>query len=375
MAKKRVWDDSSSYNHKYIVDISGQMPTILLEMDPSDGMKVKKLYMYANGEILMQHNGNHTAEKYFYLHDRLGSVRMLIDNTGAVKNNYAYKPFGELLTAETAETTENPFKFTGQYYDAEIGQYYLRARQYDPALFRFTSRDPVFGQFKEPITLHKYLYCLNEPVNRVDPLGLDYFDFGFTYTPVGLVQGAAAGSLGGPLGFALGVAEGGFGFTGGLMWEAGLSHKPARVASTHPYFGFSWSASPMPSVTSTLTYSSQGIPTKEEGTTGWQVAATFSWGRAAYQTGMDLDTGKRFEEKGISVGTTAVGVPLSVSMFYAFGDFTYDTDDDLDRAVMLGEMLNDKPSFLGLQQTYLLMGGWLDETTTSRFRNAAEYQR
>jgi hypothetical protein len=36
---------------------------------------------------------------------------------------------------------------------------------------RFTSRDPVKGKQKEPLTLHKYLYCLNDPINRVDLSG------------------------------------------------------------------------------------------------------------------------------------------------------------------------------------------------------------
>lgn len=61
--------------------------------------------------------------------------------------------------------------FTGQYYDSEIDQYYLRARQYDPLLARFTARDPVLGKFKEPLTLHTYLYCLNDPVNCSDASG------------------------------------------------------------------------------------------------------------------------------------------------------------------------------------------------------------
>jgi RHS repeat-associated protein len=150
---------------------AGELPVILLALDADRGNLILKSYIYANGEILMQYNGNHTADKYFYLHDRLCSVREVIDANGTVKNHYTYKPFGEILTAETAE---NPFKFTGQYYDSEIGQYYLRARQYDPQLMRFTARDPVLGQFEEPITLHKYLYCGNEPVNRIDPVGLWY---------------------------------------------------------------------------------------------------------------------------------------------------------------------------------------------------------
>ena len=61
--------------------------------------------------------------------------------------------------------------FTGQFYDSEIDEYYLRARQYDPYIGRFTSRDPVKGYFREPMTLHAYLYCLNDPVNRTDPTG------------------------------------------------------------------------------------------------------------------------------------------------------------------------------------------------------------
>jgi RHS repeat-associated protein len=129
--------------------------------------------MYANGEILMQHNGNHTADRYFYLHDRLGSVREIINTDGAVVRNYTYGPFGQTIEESSNEpqATSNCFMFTGQWFDPEIGQYYLRARQYDPQLMRFTAYDPVFGQFEEPMTLHKYLYCGNDPVNKVDLTG------------------------------------------------------------------------------------------------------------------------------------------------------------------------------------------------------------
>ena len=42
---------------------------------------------------------------------------------------------------------------------------------YDTQTRRFTSRDPVTGKFKEPLSLHKYLYCLNDPVSKIDPKG------------------------------------------------------------------------------------------------------------------------------------------------------------------------------------------------------------
>jgi len=152
---------------------------ILIELD---GSTVEKAYIYANGQIIAQHDGAPaTDNKYFYLHDRLGSVRQIInyaDSQVNVKNRYTYKPFGELFEKpgedETEETVTNSFKFTGQYYDCEIGQYYLRARQYDPYLARFTARDPFLGKYDDPLSLHNYLYCQNEPINRLDRLGLWY---------------------------------------------------------------------------------------------------------------------------------------------------------------------------------------------------------
>jgi RHS repeat-associated protein len=153
-----------------------------MELNGSGG--IERTYIHANGRILARHAGDHTADRYFYLHDRLGSVRLLIDTSANVKNHYIYKPFGELhtYTADYEETITNPFKFTGQYFDSDIDQYYLRARQYDPHLAHFTSRDPIFGKFEQPLSLHKYLYCENEPVNRTDRIGLLY---DLLYVPAG----------------------------------------------------------------------------------------------------------------------------------------------------------------------------------------------
>jgi RHS repeat-associated protein len=133
---------------KYIVDISGGLPTILMEIDDSNGAITNKYY-YANAQILKQDNSNGS---YYYIHDRLGSVRLIVDDTGTVQNSYTYSPFGEMFPTECNETVYNPFKFAGQWFDPEIGQYYLRARMYDPVLMRFTGRDPVKGRFQNPMT-------------------------------------------------------------------------------------------------------------------------------------------------------------------------------------------------------------------------------
>ena len=143
-------DSSISGSRKYIVDVVGDLPVILMELNGSGN--ILKTYIYGNSQILAQHDGSYSANRYFYLHDRLGSVRMIIDASANVVNYYTYNPFGEIFATDSGETITNPFKFTGQYYDSEIDLYYLRARNYHPHIYRFTSRDPVFGQFDNPLS-------------------------------------------------------------------------------------------------------------------------------------------------------------------------------------------------------------------------------
>ena len=148
----RIYRSVGTSQRQYIVDIVGKLPVILCEIDPDD-CSLKNRYYYANSQILAQDvvssvdpndpNNLDTTEfgRYYYLHDRLGSVRMVIDPNicitdpnAAVVNTYTYQPFGEVFAAEVTENTENSFMFTGQWYDPEIAQYYLRARQYDPGI-------------------------------------------------------------------------------------------------------------------------------------------------------------------------------------------------------------------------------------------------
>jgi len=176
--RKQSIDGADQIKRKYIVDIVGDLPTTLMEIDPNIGVIVTT-YIYANGQVLCRHDGDYSAPLYFYIHDRLGSVRQIINTSGSVVRYYTYEPFGEVL--EEDGTLTNYMMFTGQYFDTEIDQYYLRARQYDPHISRFTARDPVYGKFEEPLTLHKYLYCLNDSVNRIDPSGEFAVTRGFTF--------------------------------------------------------------------------------------------------------------------------------------------------------------------------------------------------
>ncbi len=63
-------------------------------------------------------------------------------------------------------------------FDAETGLVHMGARDYDPDSGRFLQEDPV--GIGSPISqydsqrMNLYTYVANNPINRIDPLGLDY---------------------------------------------------------------------------------------------------------------------------------------------------------------------------------------------------------
>jgi RHS repeat-associated protein len=120
----------------------------------------------------------------YYHHDQLGSTRAVTNSAGTVVATYTYDPYGK-LTATTGSIT-NPFRYAGQYTDTETGYQYLRARYYDPGTGSFLTRDPLEVQTREA-----YGYVGGNPLNRVDPTGLSWYDpRDWDQTVVRGVQGA-----------------------------------------------------------------------------------------------------------------------------------------------------------------------------------------
>ena len=81
-----------------------------------------------------------------------------------VLNHYEYDAFGNTVSCE--EQVHNRFRYTGEQYDPLTGQYYLRARYYNPVIARFTQEDTYYGD-----GLNLYTYCQNNPVLYHDPTG------------------------------------------------------------------------------------------------------------------------------------------------------------------------------------------------------------
>jgi RHS repeat-associated protein len=105
----------------------------------------------------------------FYITERPGHISGLVRKNGTVSHGYNYEAFGQSSAYTNGDPVFfNPLRFAGQYFDAETGMYYMRARYYDPGLMRFVSEDPIGVAGG----INTYEYAWGDPVNRRDPSGL-----------------------------------------------------------------------------------------------------------------------------------------------------------------------------------------------------------
>ncbi len=133
---------------------------------------VPSLMVTADGDVLR------------VLADQLGSVRRIVhvasysggigdeggvltEGTGETWFEARYSPFG-VIEEETARAGfDQPFRFAGGHWDAETQLIRFGARDYDPEVGRWTSKDPI--RFDGGVNL--YAYANNAPHMYVDPNG------------------------------------------------------------------------------------------------------------------------------------------------------------------------------------------------------------
>jgi RHS repeat-associated protein len=102
----------------------------------------------------------------FWALDHLFTPRDSVDSNGVLRSRLEFDPWGR-RTVQVGEEAEH-VGFTGHYGHALSGLALALHRGYDADLARWISSDPI-GDIDGP---NRYLYVLNNPINRVDPLGL-----------------------------------------------------------------------------------------------------------------------------------------------------------------------------------------------------------
>ncbi|MBC2711714.1 MAG: PKD domain-containing protein [Desulfosarcina sp.] len=124
-------------------------------------------YMFGDEIDALFARSRPTGETNWYLADKLGTIRDLVDGDGTLLNHVDYDSFGG-VRAQTDAGHGDRFLFTGREYESETGLYYYRGRYYDHWLGRFISEDPTGFEGGD---FNLYRYVNNSPLNGTDPTG------------------------------------------------------------------------------------------------------------------------------------------------------------------------------------------------------------
>jgi uncharacterized protein RhaS with RHS repeats len=108
-----------------LVDTSGGLSQVVAETDDSGNLAA----YYVRGDdllgVLRPDGGGDFTARYYHA-DGIGSIRALTDEAGNITDSYTHTAFGELL--EHIGADPQPYAFTGEPLDPNIGWQYHRAR-------------------------------------------------------------------------------------------------------------------------------------------------------------------------------------------------------------------------------------------------------
>ena len=120
-------------------------------------------------------HGSSGTTNYYYLKDLSNTVLALANSSGSIVESYNYDAYGNVTIKNSGGNVistsayGNRFLFQGREYDYTTQLYNFRARWYDPETGRWLSNDPIGISGG----LNLYAFCGNDPVNYMDPMGLD----------------------------------------------------------------------------------------------------------------------------------------------------------------------------------------------------------
>jgi RHS repeat-associated protein len=157
---------NSSLQSRFIYD---EQNRLIAELNSSGNLVSHFVYgQYSHTPDYMIKSGT----KYKMIHDHVGSiVRVVNSSTGSVASSITYDEFGNITTSSSLSF--QPFGFAGGIRDDVTGFVRFGARDYDPLTGRWTSKDPILFEGGDT---NLYGYVLQDPVNGIDPSGLNELD-------------------------------------------------------------------------------------------------------------------------------------------------------------------------------------------------------
>jgi RHS repeat-associated protein len=119
---------------------------------------------------------NNSYDINYFITDHLGSTRVIVNANGEIKEQKDFYPFGKEHENPDLMTSTNRWTFSGKEKQIVGGVNFLdfSNRMYDDFTCRWTTPDPL--QEQRP-WISSYVFCSNNPIGRIDPMGLSDFDW------------------------------------------------------------------------------------------------------------------------------------------------------------------------------------------------------
>jgi len=145
------------------------------------GSSLERENIYRGGGLLAIYEAGSSALRYV-LQGLQGSARAMLNSSGAVIARHDYLPFGEEIAAGIGlrttgqgfgATDTNRQKYALTERDDTSGLDHTWWRKYENRSGRWTSPDALRGSIGDPQSFNAYTYAANDPVDFVDPTGLD----------------------------------------------------------------------------------------------------------------------------------------------------------------------------------------------------------
>ena len=144
---------------------------LLAVYDGTDNLLMR--FEYADGRMPVAMTKDGTT--YYLTYDQVGSLRLVADADGNVVKRIDYDSFGNIIS-DTDPSFEVPFGFAGGLHDRDTGLVRFGFRDFDTDIGRWTAKDPILFAGGDT---DLFGYCLNDPVNQVDPSGEGWIGIAF----------------------------------------------------------------------------------------------------------------------------------------------------------------------------------------------------
>jgi len=162
-------NSSTSVTWNYIHDVNGQT---IMRIKNEGSTVAKVIHNLFGNDIIGTNSVTSTSEeRNYFLKDHLGSVKVIVSESGNVKSYTDYDPFGLQLENRYATDNTERYKFTSKERDAETGyDWFNPGRYYDSKIGRWLQVDPLSEKYPE---WSAYNYTMNNPVKLIDTDGKD----------------------------------------------------------------------------------------------------------------------------------------------------------------------------------------------------------